>query len=155
MDSQASTSSLPAMKPAANSFFVAIAGLGAFTASAMDYDYSAAMDWTFEGYLVGQLPACESAMGEFCISRCHDLSVKLTSCCDAGVWKLNDDVTICDEACDQDDGETANCLAEPWGFAANGNLTDVPELVNTGLPSAESVSAADVPNNLKVYAFFS
>jgi hypothetical protein len=59
--------------------------------------------WTFEGKVVGMLPSCTSNTN-FCVARCHERDVKLTSCCESGVWIVNNDVTVCDEQCDQIDG---------------------------------------------------
>lgn len=109
--------------------------------------------WTYNNALIGTLPAC-SAADSFCTSRCYERDVKVTACCDNGVWSQNE-VEICDDLCDQIDGasveyDLATCNAEAAGFADTNSLEAVPEHLVPNTKTMNFPEPTEMPDNLKV-----
>jgi hypothetical protein len=140
------------MKLRTNILLVSLSAGAKLRTNALPHDPS--LPWTWEGNVVGELPSgCSADASDFCVSRCLERDIKLTSCCESGMWTMNSDVTICDESCDQVDGDLdhATCELEYFGYADTGHLDDVPENV-TMFDAQNFVAppATTMPNNLRV-----
>jgi hypothetical protein len=140
------------MKPAL--FLPLSASVAAAAAATALYPHDPSLPWTYEGDVVGELPSsCNAESADFCVSRCLERDVKLTSCCESGRWKVNSDVTICDDKCDQVDGfdlDHATCELELFGYADTDRLSDVPAEAASVVQNFAMPPATSMPDDLRV-----
>jgi hypothetical protein len=111
--------------------------------------------WTLGNETVGHLPSCE-LKDEFCVSRCHHLNKKVTSCCAKGTWRMNVKIETCpDTPCDMVDHserDKATCLPgfpdvdfRPGLGARPHKLACHPDMHKFSPPAA-----TEMPDNLRV-----